>query len=156
MTTRTMRTLTAAALSAAALALAAPAIAHADGTQDPAYSHPPTTRSAPAPAPETTQQCNAATKSGHDGVTTTRHILGKRGPTSFLLVWDTENVPDKIDVLYQGKEIFTTNWVGNNIRSGNGKGSATISVPRGTDDFVDVVVHGGTRTHWTYTVHCPS
>lgn len=98
MTSRSIRVFSAAALSAAALTLAVPAVAHADGTKDPRFGGPPTTS-----APERTQHCNDSTESGHDGVTRTRHTLGRTGPTSFVLDYETENVPDKIDVIYQAR-----------------------------------------------------
>nr|WP_202927269.1 hypothetical protein [Gordonia desulfuricans] len=136
-------------MSAAALTLAVPAVAHADGTKDPRFGGPPTTS-----APERTQHCNDSTESGHDGVTRTRHTLGRTGPTSFVLDYETENVPDKIDVIYQGKEIYTTGYVGDDVNEGTG--SVRVNVPRGSDDFVDVLVHGGQNTNWSYTVKCPA
>lgn len=48
----------------------------------------------------TTQQCNQSRQSGGEGVTSTYHELGRSGPTSFLLEWETYDVPDRIQVFY--------------------------------------------------------
>ncbi|MEP9393902.1 hypothetical protein ABLE94_16820 [Gordonia sp. VNK1] len=151
MTSRRMRVLSAAALSAAALALATPAVANAGGTHDPAYSHPPTSA---APAPETTQQCNEATKAGHGGETRTGHTLGRTGPTSFEFTYNTYSVPDQVEVFYEGRSLYSTNgYVGT-----RGDKTVTVAVPAGRADYVTVVVNGNTTesTDWDYTVHCPA
>ncbi|MFT4126822.1 MAG: hypothetical protein QM662_11395 [Gordonia sp. (in: high G+C Gram-positive bacteria)] len=148
---RNLRVFSAAALSAAALALGAPAVAHADGTQDPRYDHPPQT-----------QQCGEETHSGRNGLSPRfRHELGQAGPTSFVLTYDTETEPDKIDVYYQNKLIKTTGWVGDEYGdpARDGQGQLTINLSAGHDTFVEVQVHGGRgqdSTVWKYTVHCPS
>lgn len=41
-------------------------------------------------------------------MTETKHILGRTGPTSFTLAYDTRIQPDKIDVYYQGRLIRST------------------------------------------------
>lgn len=103
-----------------------------------------------------TQPCSAATQSGGAGVTTTKHELGKTGPTSFKLRYDTRNIPDKIEVLYQGRVIHDTNYVGNNNTPGNGVGTVTVNVPAGTATNVMVRVTGPDTTLWDYTVNCPA
>ncbi|MFC8531714.1 hypothetical protein [Nocardia sp. NPDC057227] len=100
-----------------------------------------------------TQQCNQSTQSGTDGVTTTRHELGRSGPTSFVLGYDTESVPDLIDVFYEGALVHTTGWIGDSINEGNG--SARITLPAGAASSVTVRVTGGDSTHWQYVVNCP-
>lgn len=104
--------------------------------------------------PTVTQQCNASTKSGGAGVTTTRHELGRTGPTSFKLSYETYNIPDTIEVFYEGKSIYNTGPVGDNINEGTG--SAVINVPAGRDTAVTVKVTGPNGTDWDYTVNCPS
>lgn len=106
--------------------------------------------------PPAVQQCNASTKSGNDGITDTIHELGRRGPATFTLSYDTENVPDRIVVSYQGRQVYDTGFVGNNNRPGQGVGSARVSIPPGVSDSVLVRVYGGTDTVWSYTVSCPS
>ena len=103
-----------------------------------------------------TQQCSSITKSGGAGVTTTKHELGKRGPTSFSLRYDTRNIPDQIEVLYQGRIIHNTGYVGNNNNPANGVGAVTVNVPAGTATNVLVRVTGPQNTLWDYTVNCPS
>lgn len=99
------------------------------------------------------QPCNASTKAGHDGITETVHLLGRAGPTSFVLSYETENVPDLIDVFYQGGLVASTGWVGDNTNEGTG--SIVVNLPPGNDTSVLVRVNGGVDTVWEYTVHCP-
>ncbi len=106
-------------------------------------------------APEQTLPCNASAQSGHDGVTVTRHELGRSGPLSFQLTYNTYSVPDRITVFYQGQRVAGTGWVGDENYVGNGQGSLGVSVPPGVDTFVDVQVEGGNQTDWDYTVNCP-
>ncbi len=100
-----------------------------------------------------TQACNASTKSGGAGVTSTTHLLGRPGPLSFRLVYDTENIPDEIEVFYEGRRIHTTGRIGDDINEGNG--AAMIAVPPGAATSVVVRVTGPNQTHWTYQVNCP-
>ncbi|AJW41576.1 hypothetical protein NY08_3566 [Rhodococcus sp. B7740] len=99
-----------------------------------------------------TQQCNASTMSGEEGVTETLHELGRTGPTSFVLSYDTVDVPDQIEVFYQGALIHNTGYVGGST----GVGSVVVSVPPGTASAVLVRVTGPVGTVWTYTVSCPA
>ncbi len=101
------------------------------------------------------QRCNQQTNSGGQGITETKHLTGRAGPTDFTLLYDTENIPDRIETFYQGRRIHDTGYIGDNINAGNG--SARIAVPRGADDFVTVKVTGpDSGTVWHYTVYCPS
>ncbi|MFM9259381.1 hypothetical protein ACKAMS_12135 [Rhodococcus sp. 5A-K4] len=45
-----------------------------------------------------TQRCDASTVSGGAGITSTKHELGRGGPTSFVLGYETEDIPDLIEV----------------------------------------------------------
>lgn len=101
----------------------------------------------------TTQQCNQSRKSGGAGVTSTYHDLGRSGPTSFVLTYETVNIPDNIEVLYQGQLIHSTGYVGDNLNEGTG--SVVVSVPAGTATTVLVRVTGPDSTAWEYTVNCP-
>lgn len=100
-----------------------------------------------------TQRCNQTTQAGNDGVTTTRHELGRSGPTSFVLAYETEDVPDLIDVFYEGAQVYSTGWVGD--ATNQGTGSALVTLPAGGATAVTVRVTGGVGTVWEYVVNCP-
>ncbi|MFC6013926.1 hypothetical protein [Nocardia lasii] len=100
-----------------------------------------------------TQQCNNSTQSGGAGVTNTNHVLGVSGPTSFVLVYETFDIPDRIQVFYQGAQIHDTGYVGDDTNQGTG--SARVSVPAGSATSVTVRVTGPNSTAWEYTVRCP-
>lgn len=99
------------------------------------------------------QFCNNATLAGGPGITQTNHDLGRSGPLSFDLSWETWNVPDTIDVFYQGAMVFSTGPIGDNINQGTG--GAVINLPPGTDTSVLVKVTGPGGTEWEYAVGCP-
>ncbi|MFZ2240584.1 MAG: hypothetical protein WAV90_13805 [Gordonia amarae] len=106
-------------------------------------------------APTQTKRCDLESQSGGYGITSTKHLMGRKGGYSFSIVYDTENIPDTIEVFYQGKRLYTTGLIGDDINEGNG--SKLIRVPAGTADYVSVKVTGtDSDTHWSYTVHCPS
>ena len=109
----------------------------------------------PTVAPPQTQRCNQASKSGGYGITNTKHLMGRGGPYTFTIVYDTENIPDQIEVFYQGRRLYDTGMIGDNINEGNG--SKQIRVPSGTQNYVTVKVTGpDSDTHWSYTVNCPA
>lgn len=99
------------------------------------------------------QRCNEATLAGGPGVTQTQHDLGRSGPLTFQIRWETYAIPDIIEVFYQGAYIFGTGPVGDDINEGTG--SANITLPPGTDTTVLVKVTGPGGTEWDYTVGCP-
>lgn len=104
--------------------------------------------------PTPVQECNETTNSGGQGITETAHELGETGPTAFLLEWETFNIPDQIEVLYEGGVIYDTGLIGDNINEGTG--SDTINVPAGTSTQVVVRVTGpDAGTAWQYRVNCP-
>lgn len=103
---------------------------------------------------ETVQQCNRSTKSGGAGVTNTNHQLGKTGPTAFVLTYETFNIPDRIQVFYEGGQVLDTGYVGDNTNQGTG--SRVVSLPAGSSSTVSVRVTGPNDTQWEYTVNCPS
>ena len=104
--------------------------------------------------PPAVQRCNEETRSGGRGVTETRYILGRTGPTAFTLKYETYDQPDKIQVYYQGRVIADTGLVGDNINQGTG--SIRVGVPAGLQNFVTVKVTGPEQgTLWDYTVFCP-
>ncbi|HMS76568.1 hypothetical protein [Gordonia sp. (in: high G+C Gram-positive bacteria)] len=106
-------------------------------------------------APPQTQRCNQSSQSGGYGITNTKHLMGRRGPFSFTIVYDTVNIPDRIEVFYQGRRLYNTGLIGDNVNEGNG--SKRIAVPAGIDNYVTVKVTGpDSGTRWEYTVYCPS
>ncbi|MEV0851229.1 hypothetical protein [Nocardia fluminea] len=103
---------------------------------------------------ESVQPCNRSTKSGGAGVTSTTHQLGVTGPTSFVLTYETLNIPDRIQVFYEGGQVLDTGYVGDNANEGTG--SRVVSLPAGSSSTVSVRVTGPNDTQWEYTVNCPS
>lgn len=99
-----------------------------------------------------TQACNTSTQSGGSGITETNHILGVSGPTSFVLGYETYNVPDQIQVFYDGAQVADTGRVGDNINDGTG--SIQVTLPPGASTSVLVRVIGDPGTKWDYTVYC--
>lgn len=67
--------------------------------------------------------------SGGAGITSTKHELGRGGPTSLALGYETEDIPDLIEVYYQGRLIHSTVYIGADINEGTG--SAVVNVPAG-------------------------
>ncbi|WP_024800995.1 hypothetical protein [Nocardia sp. BMG51109] len=100
------------------------------------------------------QQCNASTESGGAGVTDTVHELGRSGPASFVLSYETESIPDLIQVFYGGAQVYSTGYIGDNINEGTG--SAVVTLPAGGATSVLVRVTGPSDTEWSYVVRCPA
>lgn len=99
--------------------------------------------------------CDAATTSGGAGVTQNTMELGKPGPTSFNISYETYNIPDRIEVFYEGKRIADTGYVGDDNTPPDGTGSITVSVPAGTSTKVMIQVTGPDYTAWDFTPSCP-
>jgi hypothetical protein len=90
------------------------------------------------------------TASGGAGVTRTRHHLGPT-PGTAVLQYDTERVPDRIDVYYRGRLIASTPG----MVSGRGEISFPWQ-PVGNDHQVEVEVVGPFQgTRWRYRLGCP-
>ncbi|MEZ5212269.1 MULTISPECIES: hypothetical protein [unclassified Gordonia (in: high G+C Gram-positive bacteria)] len=171
MTSRTRLIGTVAGAAAAGAMLIAPAAAHADGTKDPRYSRPPTT-SQPKKKQDPTytapvRPCGKVTvpNGGYDARPQNFPVnLGRSGPTAFDITYDMQDQPDKLDVIYQGRQIATTGWRGSESRNkfnhplaGPGVGSLTVNVPPGASKEVTVrVTADQDGTAWSFTAHCPS
>ena len=81
--------------------------------------------------------------------------MGRTGPMSFTLNYNTGTQADRIEVFYQGRRLYNTGLIGDNVNEGNG--SKRIAVPAGIDNYVTVKVTGpDSGTRWEYTVYCPS
>ncbi|NMM87435.1 hypothetical protein B2J88_24260 [Rhodococcus sp. SRB_17] len=100
-----------------------------------------------------TQGCNASTISGGAGITSTKHQIGRGGPTSFVVGYETYSIPDLIEVFYEGRLIQSTGYVGDDINQGTG--ALVVNVPPGLASSVLVRVTGPNYTDWNYTVQCP-
>ncbi|MBP0462756.1 hypothetical protein J5Y09_02425, partial [Roseomonas sp. PWR1] len=112
---------------------------------------PPPPPERPPQPPPGTEPCNVDTQSGGAGETRTRHFLGPtRGPVS--LDYDTQTVPDRIEVRYRGRVIASTPG----MVSGRGRIGFDWQ-PQGNDYVVEVVVIGPfSNTRWRYRLNCPN
>lgn len=109
-----------------------------------------------------TYTCDDEARSGGDGVTTNKHTLGKNSG-KVVLNFDMENVPDKLEVYYEGKLIASTTQIPGNengyVGGENGAGCCnqlSFDYKFNKEDFCIVVVTGGDSTSWTYTLGCPN
>jgi hypothetical protein len=126
----------------------------------PAAPPPPpvASRQPPAPMqqPPDTQPCNAETRSGGAGITTTRHFLGPK-PGPVRLTYNAFREPDRISVYHRGQLLVQTNG----YRAGIGHVTFDWNPPPGetpSSYVVTVEVTGtpGSRsTVWTYNLGCP-
>jgi hypothetical protein len=94
--------------------------------------------------------CGVATTSGGAGVTTTVHDLGRTDGT-FPFTWDAFFEPDTFEILYEGRQLFSTGPV-------SGTGSTSVAYG-GASTQVTVRVTGtpgSPTTVWNYTVGCPA
>jgi hypothetical protein len=109
-----------------------------------------------------TSSCDVETVSGGNGVTKTNHVLGdKSGMVE--LVYDMQDIPDKLEVYYQGELVISTfringndnGFVGGELSSGP-SAILKFNYQKDKDDFVTVVVTGpNENTIWDYVISCP-
>jgi len=101
-------------------------------------------------APAGTTPCNEQTTAGSNSPETHSIYLGQTSG-SFIFEYDTYSVPDRIQVIYEGRVLFDTGCVGKNE-------SVSISFS-GHSDVITIKVtpncNGTTSTGWEFTVHCP-
>ncbi|MBB5691236.1 hypothetical protein FHS88_003388 [Roseomonas alkaliterrae] len=111
---------------------------------------PPPEPEPPRGPPPGTEPCNVDTQSGGAGETRTRHYLGPN-PGPVTLDYDTQTVPDRIEVRYRGRVIAATPG----MVSGRGRIGFDWR-PQGGDYVVEVVVIGPfANTRWRYRLNCP-
>ena len=97
------------------------------------------------------QRCNEISDAGGQGGSYKRHELGRGGPTSFVLRYQTFQVKDRVTVIYEGKEIFNSGFVGT-----GGDVFRRIDLPPGVSTSVLVRIDAPENgTEWNYTVGCP-
>lgn len=162
---------------AAATVFAVPGAADAGGTKDRAYDAPPSQKKDAAPRSQEDgaaplnqkraplQQCPGGAQEGKYSADPSYYPfeLGKSG-TSFEFTYDTYSIPDKFDILYQGKVIASTGWRGsasandnNHALQGTGDGSMTVNVPKGRSTQIEVRVTTDINgTAWAFQVACPN
>lgn len=104
----------------------------------------------PVPQQPNVVQCNAKVESGGQGFTETTHNLGTT-PGTVTIDYNMHSVPDRIDVLYNGKVVASTNQ----LVSGNGRLSfnypAQLNMPTSCVVRLSAPESG---TVWDYVVNC--
>lgn len=108
-----------------------------------------------------TAPCNAVqTGGGEVGVQRFNVPLGRTGPTSFVLTYDTINVPDKVAVYAPGgAPMWRTYDVPGNVDgyvSTHGNVDQLINVPAGVSTAIVEVTADKSNTQWSFTAHCPA
>lgn len=107
---------------------------------------PPVT---PTPTPPPVA-CSQLVSSGGQGETFTDTELGMTGPTSFQLYYEMYNIPDQLQVIYEGVVIFDT------VGLVSGGTTTTVTVPAGSATTVTVRLYApNSGTAWDYIVYCP-
>lgn len=113
------------------------------------------------PPPPAVLSCNTANKSGGEGITKNQHFLGDHNGT-VTVTYDMENVPDKMEVYYEGTLISSTSdisgnqngFVGENNQAGC-CGILEFPYKKNNNDFCTVIITGSNQTSWRYTISCP-
>ncbi len=103
-------------------------------------------------APAGTTPCNAETHQGSNTPEVHSIYLGKKSGT-FIFEYDTVAVPDRMQVVYEGRRLFDSGCVGT-------RGDRRVPISySGNAEVVGIHVSpncsGGTFTSWSFTVHCP-
>ncbi|PJX22789.1 hypothetical protein CAP47_07115 [Psychroflexus sp. S27] len=106
--------------------------------------------------------CNEETKSGGYGVTKTQHNMGAN-PGKVIVQYEMQNIPDKLEVFYEGNVLTSTfeingnenGFVGDALKSG-GQGKLSFEYKPNKENFVTVRVTGtDENTAWGYIILCP-
>lgn len=110
---------------------------------------------------ERIQNCNSKTKSGGEGVTTTKHMLGNKAG-QVEIRYDMQSIPDKMEVFYENNLIVSTYDIKGNINGfvGDDLNTGCCGVLRfkfvpNQDDFCEIVITGSNSTAWSYLISCP-
>jgi hypothetical protein len=116
----------------------------------------------PKKPPVNAKKCNAKVNSGGEGITKDNVVLGTKSGR-VTLTYDMEDIPDKLEVFYEGKKVASTfsisgndnGYVGGNNGSGR-TGTLTFNYRYNVDQHVTVKVSGtNSGTSWSYTLGCP-
>ncbi len=126
---------------------------------DTIQAHPPKT---PPKPPKEAQNCNSFVQSGNDGVDIQYVKLGTESGR-VIITYEMYSEPDKLEVFYEGKRVASTFEIRGNrngyVGSGNSAGSTgtlIFNYKHHIEDFVKVVLTGGTGTSWRYKISCPN
>lgn len=159
------------AMAATGAMLLSPAVSHADGTKDQRYSAPPQDRNDPndergdVPLNEQrapVQNCPGGARGGFYRSNPSYYPIELGLARSFNFWFDTKGIPDKFDILYEGRQIETTGWrgtesansQGHNLSGGN-VGSKQITLPAGVSTKIEVRVNtDDVDTEWEFKVTC--
>jgi hypothetical protein len=105
--------------------------------------------------------CDEEQISGGDGITRTKHFLGKNSGT-VTVNYDMETEPDLLEVIYEGKVVCSTRDIPRNdnglVGDGNAAGccnSLSFDYHATGDTYCTIVITGGDGTSWQYTLGCP-
>lgn len=108
-----------------------------------------------------TQPCNSENESGGEGITKTKHHLGDQNGMVYIN-FNMQNVPDKLEVYYEGNLTASTREIPGNMNGFVGEsigssccGTISFSYEKNNDDFCEVVVSGNDYTAWSYSISCP-
>ena len=102
-------------------------------------------------APE--QQCDATTKAGgRVGVQQHRYNLGKSGPSTVSLKYETYRIGDKITVATPSGTVL---WTTGGYVSTSGPKTQPINVPAGVSALVVTITADKQGTEWEYSLSCP-
>jgi len=106
--------------------------------------------------------CNTISKDGSDAGAKNEHALGKT-PGLVTITFDMSNVPDKLEVYYEGKRVCSTFDIPGNVHgfvggnnAGGQSGTLTFCYPANKQRYCTVKVTGGSSTDWTYNLYCPT
>lgn len=105
--------------------------------------------------------CDVNTESGGAGVTTNQHYLGRTGGRVEIR-YDMAQIPDKLEVFYEGNLVATTanvqgndnGHVGDKNRAGC-CGTLILNYVPNNDDYCIIRVTGPNNTLWAYSIDCP-
>jgi len=116
----------------------------------------------PAPPPKDSRKCDTKAHSGSDGVDVKTYTLGTTSGM-VAITFNMYSEPDKMEVYYENNLVASTFTIkGNNrgfVGSGNGSestGTLHFLYRYHIDQFIKVVLTGGTGTSWEYTIGCPN
>lgn len=111
---------------------------------------------------ETVKPCYSQNESGGEGITKFTHYLGEQNGV-VKIKFDMKNVPDKLEVYYEGILVASTFDIIGNVDGyvGTGLGISCcgelqFNYKKNKEDYCTVVVTGLDGTVWEYFIYCPN
>lgn len=105
--------------------------------------------------------CDARNESGGEGITNNKHYLGKTGGI-VRIDYDMHNVPDKLEIFYEGERVASTYEIPYNIDGFIGGanqagccGSLEFVYEPNEEEYCIVRITGPNDTVWEYEMSCP-